>query len=74
MNGLGRRQLRMLTDIATIGQGQWPRGWRMSYVDTETLARLQQRGLVTTACRATRLTPEGRAVINQRSQPKESYV
>lgn len=60
---LGRRQRRMLYEMAYYGDGQWPREWRMSYDDRTVLYSLFRRGLVTSYGIYAALTKTGRKQV-----------
>lgn len=47
--GLGKRQRRLLADMAMEGQGRWPQRWRLTNDHRTVLTSLHRRGLVTTA-------------------------
>lgn len=65
MNGLGRRQRRMLVELATVGRGRWPEGWRLRYPDYETLVSLHRHGLVSSADTGAALTESGRRAADR---------
>lgn len=58
---LGRRQRRMLTDMARFGQGRWPAHWKQRAEDKKTLTALHRRGLVTDPGYQAALTERGQA-------------
>ena len=60
---LGRRQRRMLYEMATFGDGGWPRGWRIYQAHQRTLDNLYRRGLVTSADKYAELTGPARAYL-----------
>ena len=59
MRGLGVRQRRMLTDMATFGRGHWPERWTMRSDDRSVLESLHRKGLVTSTGRFASLTRDG---------------
>lgn len=54
---MGRRQRKMLTDMAIFGEGAWPEHWRLRFDDKEVLDALERKGLVA----GRRLTEQGTA-------------
>lgn len=54
---IGRRQRKMLTDMAIFGGGGWPERWRLRFDDREVLDALERKGLVA----GRRLTEHGTA-------------
>lgn len=52
---IGRRQRKMLTDMAIFGEGAWPERWRLRFDDREVLDALERKGLVA----GRRLTEQG---------------
>lgn len=52
---MGRRQRKMLTDMAIYGEGGWPSHWKLRFDDREVLVALEGKGLVS----GDRLTEDG---------------
>lgn len=61
-SGLGRRQRRMLADMARHGNGHYPQQWRMSPEDCRVMASLYRHDLVDSPDRHAALTEKGRRV------------
>lgn len=62
MNGLGRRQRRMIADMATFGGGHWPDHWTLRADDRHVLDSLARKGLVTSSGFRAALTDTGLAL------------
>jgi hypothetical protein len=56
---LGRKQRRMLADMARFGQGRYPQAWRMNTDDRRVMTSLYGYGLVTSEGAMSMLTEAG---------------
>lgn len=72
MNGLGRRQRRMIENMAHFGAGHWPWQWKMRNDDVTVLESLHRRGLVTSTGRFASLTNEGEKLAATLNAPVRS--
>jgi len=60
VNGLGKRQRRMLTDMLIFGDGKWPKDWHFRHDHGEIMTTLWFRGYTTESGQYASLTDHGR--------------